>query len=202
MSVTGIIHPDKIITNSNAQPGDALILTKPLGTGIISTAVKRGLADEESITKAIHSMSELNQKAASVMKDFPVNACTDITGFGLLGHLKEMTLASEIDIELYNENIPIIPGVVELAANNIIPGGTLNNFKYVSDIVEWSDRISTTQQHILSDAQTSGGLLISIPEKFKNDFIQELRNEGVKQSFHIGTVVNKGVGKIFIRDKK
>ena len=202
MAVTGIIDPGKIITNSNAQTGDVLVLTKPLGTGIISTAVKRGLANKESEIEAIQFMSELNQKAALVMQEFPVNACTDITGFGLLGHLKEMTIASKVDVELFHRNIPVIRGAMELAANNIIPGGTQNNLDFVSDIVQWGDGISNALKYLLSDAQTSGGLLFSLPERFKNDFMEALRNKGINHSCQIGKVVNNGVGKILISDKE
>jgi selenium donor protein len=198
MTVTGVIHPDKIMTNSNARLGDVLILTKPIGTGIISTGLKRGLTDPEMETTAIRIMSELNQKAAEVMLLFPVNACTDVTGFGFMGHLKEMTTSSHVDVQIFKDQIPVIKGVRELAANNIIPGGTLNNMDYVSDVVIWSDGISRIEQIIFCDAQTSGGLLISVPESFADALLKELITNGITDAAMVGKVVNKGVGKIFI----
>ncbi len=196
MAVTGIIHPDKIITNSNAQPGDAIILTKPIGTGIISTAIKRGIADESTKQEVIRIMSELNAKAAEVMLKYPVNACTDVTGFGLLGHLKEMTASSHVNINLVASNIPLIDGVKDLAANNIIPGGTVNNLEFVSDIMEWDAGISNTEKFIFCDAQTSGGLLIVIPEKYETALLTDLKKAGLQYAAIIGHADKRGNGKI------
>ena len=198
MAVTGIIHPAKILTNSSALPGDVLILTKPLGTGIISTGIKRGLAGKNTESEAIRIMSELNQNAADIMREFPVNACTDVTGFGLLGHLKEMTVASKVDVELYPDKIPVIEGTRELAAHNIIPGGTQNNMDFVSDVVDWSSEISQTLKIILSDAQTSGGLLISLPAENKDELLGMLKNGGIEHASYIGKVIKRGVGKIIL----
>ena len=199
MAVTGIIHPDKILTNSNAKAGDVLILTKPIGTGIISTGIKRGLTDKKTETEAIRVMSELNNVAADVIKEFPVNACTDVTGFGLLGHLKEMTTSSKTDVELYCGKIPVIEGVMELAAENVIPGGTINNMDFVSDVVVWDKGISNTEKAIFCDAQTSGGLLISVPQKSVNEVLMALKERDLKYASVIGKVVNIGAGKIFLR---
>ena len=198
MAVTGIIHPAKILTNSGALPGDVLILTKPIGTGIISTGIKRGLAGKNTESEAIRIMSELNQTAADIMQEFPVNACTDVTGFGLLGHLKEMTIASKVDVELYPDKIPVIEGTRELAAHNVIPGGTQNNMDFVSDVVDWSSEISQTLKIILSDAQTSGGLLISLPAERKDELLEVLKNGGIVHASYIGKVIKRGIGKIII----
>ena len=196
MAVTGFLHPENLITNSNAQPGDDLILTKPIGTGIIATGVKRGLVSREVESEAIGIMSSLNKVAAEVMINFKINACTDITGFGLLGHLKEMSIASKVDAEIYSNQIPVIQGVFELAANNIIPGGTLNNLEFVSDVVEWDMSFNQQEKLVICDAQTSGGLLISIPTERSAEFLSELRRKGLKEAGVVGRIVKRGVGKI------
>ncbi len=158
MAVTGIIHPDKILKNSGAQPGDTLILTKPIGTGILATAMKRGILDQQSSNRTIEQMLLLNKKAADVMRDFPVNACTDITGFGLLGHLHEMTYASGVNAEIHSGDVPLLPGAEEMAAAGIIPGGTLNNLEFSEKFVTWNESVSYLRKVLLCDAQTSGGI--------------------------------------------
>ncbi|MCD4745001.1 MAG: selenide, water dikinase SelD [Bacteroidales bacterium] len=197
--VTGLINPNKILSNKNAQPGDAIILTKPLGLGIISTAVKRGLADEKTTNKAIQIMSELNHNSAEVMKKFPVNACTDITGFGLLGHLKEMSCASKVNAEIILDNVPVIDKTWDLASANIVPGGSLNNLKYISEIVRWDENISHTAKLILADAQTSGGLLISLPFEFKDQILNDLHKKGITDSSFIGRFTKNGNGEIYVK---
>jgi len=126
------------------------------------------------------------------MLRFPVNACTDVTGFGLLGHLKEMVEGSNVIAEIYAGKIPVLPGVLELLAGNIVPGGTRNNLDHVSDIVEWNSAISEMERLILADAQTSGGLLISIPSDLSDDFLEELRVNGISKAFIIGRFTSKG----------
>jgi len=197
--VLGIVHPDKILTNSKAKPGDKIILTKPIGLGIISTALKRGLADEKTQEKVYRIMSELNKKAAEIMSKFPVNSCTDVTGFGLLGHLMEMTRACEVDAELFLKDVPIIPEAMEFITANIIPGGTKNNLDYVSDHVIWNDKISHPEKIILCDAQTSGGLLISIKPDFAKKMLMELHKNGINDSAIIGSFIRKGEGKILVK---
>jgi selenide,water dikinase len=196
MTVTGIVHPEKIITNSNMQIGDVLILTKPLGTGIIATGVKRGVVAEELEEEAILIMSTLNRSAAKVMSRFPVNACTDVTGFGFLGHLKEMAIASGKTISIDANKIPVISGVKELVAQNIIPGGTLNNIDFVKDVVEWGTAVSKVMKTILCDAQTSGGLLISLPAEFKEQILSELIKENKANAWCVGEVVGNSSGKV------
>ncbi len=202
MTVTGIIDPAKVLSNSNAQPGDALILTKPIGTGIISTGIKRGLVSKETESLVIAIMSLLSRVVAEVMSNFPVNACTDITGFGLLGHLKEMVVGSGVVAEILGSKIPLIEGVRELAANNIIPGGTINNIDYVNDVVSWEDGISNAEKAIYCDAQTSGGLLISIPQQVLEPFLKTLHENGIKDAVAIGKIVSKGVGKIILKNRE
>lgn len=197
--VLGIVHPDKILTNSKAEPGDKIILTKPIGLGIISTALKRGFADEKIQEKVYRIMSDLNKKAAEIMSKFPVNSCTDVTGFGLLGHLMEMTKASKVDAELFLKDVPIIPEAMEFITGNIIPGGTKNNLDYVSDYVIWNEKISHPEKIILCDAQTSGGLLISIKPDFAEKMLTELHNNGINDSAIIGSFIGNGEGKILVK---
>jgi cysteine desulfurase len=199
LAVTGIIDPKRIITNDNAQPGDAMILTKPIGVGIISTAIKRGLADRETTEMAIKIMSQLNQKASEVMVRLGAHAATDVTGFGLLGHLKEMTRASKTDAILYHNRVPIIPQAWDFAGDNVIPGGTLSNLDFIADTVEWDEKISRTVQLILADAQTSGGLLIAVPSHKKDIMLEALKESGLKDAAHIGDFTNAGAGKITVR---
>lgn len=189
MAITGMVHPDKVLTNATAKPGDALILTKPIGTGIISTAVKRGIVKKNISLIARNVMLELNADAANLMSLFPVNACTDITGFGLLGHLKEMMEASGVGSIIYSSKVPIIEGVYELATAGAIPGGTRNNLDYVSANVKWDENIPEITKLILCDAQTSGGLLIAIPEAFGVEFIRKLNENHNKQAEIIGKII-------------
>lgn len=199
MVVTGVIHPDKVLSNGNAKPGDVLILTKPIGTGIVSTAVKNGLAEQKTANIARELMATLNAKAAGVMMNFNVNSCTDVTGFGLLGHLKEMVEASKVTAEIIADKIPLIDGVYQLALAGAIPGGTKNNLDFVSEITSWSDKISDLMKLIICDAQTSGGLLISIPENESENLLLELKNHGVENAAIIGKMSDCDTPKIFVK---
>jgi len=200
MAVTGLVHPDKILRNSTAQPGDALILTKPLGMGILSTALKAGMLDQSTQEKAIRIMVELNKTAAMCMADVPVNACTDITGFGLLGHLHEMTSASKVNAQLYMARVPVLPEARELAEMDIIPGGTLNNLDYVKPFVSFIAGITHIDQILLADAQTSGGLLISLPENWVDVLLEKLKAEGVWAA-KIGVIISSGNGTISVESE-
>jgi cysteine desulfurase len=195
MVVTGQVHPEKVLTNAGAKPGDLLILTKPIGTGIISTAVKRGLAGEETALAAREIMATLNASAAKAMENFPVNACTDVTGFGLLGHLKEMLEASAVNASIQAGQVPLIPGTKELAMSGAIPGGTKNNLEFVSKLVDWSETIPEVLKLIFCDAQTSGGLLISLPENQAEIFLKNLKQNQVTGTV-IGRITEKGEGRI------
>lgn len=196
MSVTGIVHPEKVISNATAQPGDALILTKPIGLGIVSTALKRGLLSPEGEKQAIELMAQLNQKAAEVMRNYPVSACTDITGFGLLGHLREMCAASHAHAQIAFAKVPLIPEVQHLATAGIIPGGTRNNLNFVAKHVDFAPQISEIQQLLLADAQTSGGLLIALPQKHAQALLADLKSAGIADAAHIGNFSRKGEGRI------
>lgn len=194
----GIIDIVNIKTNKSAQEGDVLILTKPIGTGIITTALKRGIASKEQMEKAIHSMSSLNKKAAEIIFNYPVNSCTDITGFGLLGHLSEMTRGSGMNALVYYKEVSLLPEVEKLIARNCVPGGTVNNKNHYEQFVQWSAEISETEKIILFDAQTSGGLLVSLPEQYGNEVITECKKKGLEQVSIIGRITGKGRGEIAV----
>ena len=187
--VTGLIHPDRILRNSGAMPGDALILTKPLGTGIITTAIKRGLANPEAVEQVMNLMSELNDKPVDIMARFPVHACTDVTGFGLLGHLKEMVTGAGLHALLRANAIPVLDQAWEYAAGGCIPGGTRNNLEFVQSMVTWDRETPEIMKFIMSDAQTSGGLLISLPETLAGEMVSCLHVAGLKRAAIIGTFV-------------
>ena len=186
--VNGEVDEDKLIRNSAASAGDVLILTKPIGTGIISTALKNGQVQIDVETTAVESMKTLNKNAANIMHEHKVNAATDITGFGLLGHLIEMCKSSNVSMELDFESIPFFPGVEELANNGFIPSGTKRNHDYVSNYCEYNDSISITQQMMLSDAQTSGGLLISLPSDQANNYIKAYNSSSNINAHIVGNV--------------
>lgn len=199
LAVTGTINPDKILKNSGAKPGDAIILTKPIGLGIVSTAIKRGIAEQNTIDLAIQIMSALNKSAAEVMVKFPVSACTDVTGFGLLGHLKEMVEASGLGAELWHQEVPVISEAWQFAAGGLIPGGTLSNLDFVAKIMDWDESVPKTTRAILADAQTSGGLLIAVPENYKEELLADLHLHNVSEAACIGRFTDKGVGMIYVR---
>jgi cysteine desulfurase NifS/selenium donor protein len=194
MCVTGIVHPEKAWKNIGAQPGDILILTKPLGTGIISTAVKSGLAGEDAAVEASKWMKQLNNKAANAFSKFPVNACTDITGFGLVGHLSEMTRGSLADAEISFNSLPFMKQVKELALAGAIPGGTYKNLDFYQEWIRWIAVLSETEKLMFCDAQTSGGLLVSLPERFKDQVLTELKEKGIEIAVVIGRITGKGTG--------
>jgi selenide,water dikinase len=163
-AVTGTIHPDRIKANSGARPGDALIFTKRLGTGVIGTALKRGIASEESVRAATASMLELNRAACETMLRFDVHACTDVTGFGFLGHAREMAVASGVTLEIRAQSVPLLPGAIAAVQAGAIPGGLKNNKEFVSCAVEIGKNIDPAVLELFYDPQTSGGLLIAVSD--------------------------------------
>ena len=196
MVVSGLINPKDILANSGAKPGDFLILTKAIGTGILSTALKRGLLDDDTKKLLIATMAELNKTAASVISNYPVSACTDVTGFGLLGHLKELTEASRVMAEVYTADVPLLAEVENMAVSNIIPGGTKDNLSFISSKVSFADEIPDYKRHILADAQTSGGLLISISARHKDNLLKDLHNAGISDARIIAKITGEGSGEI------
>jgi selenide,water dikinase len=173
-AVTGIIHPDKVITNAGSKPGDILILTKPIGTGAISTGVKYGKASQKSIDAAIDAMTKSAANASKVMQRVGANACTDVTGFGLLGHAYEMAKASAVTLEVKSEAVPLLPGVLELIEQKMLTRGDKNNRVYVGDTVKIEESVSPEMQSALFDPQTAGGLLISLSEESGAEFLKEI----------------------------
>lgn len=198
MCVTGLVHPEKAWKNIGAQPGDVLILTKPLGTGIISTAVKSGLAGEDAAAEACKWMKQLNKKATLAFSKFQVNACTDITGFGLAGHLSEMTRGSLVDAEINFNSIPFMSNVRELALAGAIPGGTHKNLSFYKQWIQWQVALSETEKLMFCDAQTSGGLLVAIPEHCKEQVLLELEAQGIGNAHVIGRITTPGKGIIHV----
>jgi len=199
LSVTGFIHPDRIITKGGLQEGDRLILTKPLGTGIINTAIKGGLASEEIIDTVTRLMATLNREAADVMSLYPVHACTDITGFGLIGHLAEMIVETGIGIRLKSERIPIIPEALEYAGIGLVPAGTYNNREFRESITEFGPSVDRLTQDVLFDPQTSGGLLICLDGEKADELLHDLKQKGVKKAAIIGEVIS-GSGETIVVD--
>jgi selenide,water dikinase len=172
LSVTGIVAPDEVMSNDLAKPGDALILTKPLGTGILNTAIKAGMLSEDAIKKVMNVMASLNNIAAKGMKNMGVNSCTDITGFGFLGHAFEMAKASEVSLMINSKDIPIVEGTIENANMGLVPAGAYNNEAYLEGKINFLEEVPTYMKDILYDPQTSGGLLISLGKEKVKDLLQ------------------------------
>ena len=178
LSVTGTIHPQKVIKNNTLQEGDLIILTKPLGMGILTTAIKADLLKESVIKEVIEILRELNLKASLIAREVGVNAMTDVTGFGLLGHLYEM-INNKFSIEVYFDEVPYIKEALYQAKRGVIPGGSYNNKEFVKDYVEFKKKLSFEEEMILFDAQTSGGLLISLDEQKAKEYLKIASNEGI-----------------------
>jgi selenide,water dikinase len=198
LSVAGTIHPQKVLYNKGAKPGDTLILTKPLGTGIINTALKGGLAAEHSVAKATECMSTLNRRAAELMAGAEVHACTDVTGFGLLGHACEMIKGEDVGMVIYSSKVPILPGTEEYALMGLIPAGAIRNRDYNLHMIECPAGITDEQLLILFDAQTSGGLLMSVPAPQAHALLKRLQQGGVEEAAIIGEVTARPKGMIVI----
>jgi len=199
MAVTGVVHPKRVLTNAAARPGDQIVLTKPIGTGIIATAVKRGLADEATAQEAIALMAALNRDAAEAMVEVGVSACTDVTGFGLLGHLREMTAGAGVDAVVYADRVPVLGAAWTFAGAGVVPGGTRDNLAFVEPHVDWDEAISEVQKLILADAQTSGGLLIAVGRERLDTLLAALAERGVVEAAHIGAFTTPGPGRIAVR---
>lgn len=189
LAVIGTVDPARVFRNSTAKVGDRLILTKPLGTGILTTALKAGKLDGAKIAEITALMAALNGAASEAMQEVGANACTDITGFGLLGHLTGMTKSSGVTAKLLSKNIPSIEGAVETAKGGLYPGGTKRNLTYYGKGVKWSGAIAEEQKLLLADAQTSGGLLISVAAELVEKLHSALDRRGVKTHAEIGEIV-------------
>jgi len=192
LAVTGLVHPDRIFTKGGARPGDRLILTKPLGTGTISTALKRDIVHPDHTAAMIESMKRLNRCGAVAGQMVGVRAATDITGFGLLGHASEMTQAGGVRFRFWMSQIPLLPGAADYAAEWVFPGGSHSNKAFYGHLVHFDERIPEDQQMLLWDAQTSGGLLLAIPADRVDDFLTECA--GHQQSAWVVGEVLEGEG--------
>jgi selenide,water dikinase len=186
MAITGVIHPDRVIRNVGVQEGDALVLTKPLGTGIISTALKRKKASKESIQAAVASMTALNKTASAIMRNYPVHACSDITGYGLLGHALEMASGSSVTLILQSAKLPVLHRAARLAEKGYLTGGCKRNREYLQDKITVDKSIREGLVEVAFDPQTSGGLLIALAQKHAPKLVEELHANGVKAATTVG----------------
>ncbi|MDU0330828.1 MULTISPECIES: selenide, water dikinase SelD [Paenibacillus] len=197
LAVTGLVHPDKVRTNAGAKPGDKLILTKPIGVGIMTTSIKKDQLSAEETKRVTEVMSTLNKTAAEVMESYDVHACTDVTGFGLMGHALEMAKGSGTGITIFQSRVPVLPRVRELAEQGFVPGGTKNNFAHVEANITFPDSLDQIGRYILCDAVTSGGLLISVNPDQSEQLLDELQKAGVEASL-IGEVTAENAGHIVV----
>ncbi len=199
LSVTGTVHPDRVKTNSGAKPGDKLVLTKPLGMGILTTALKNGKLEDETIEKITKIMAELNKTAAELLQEFNATAITDITGFGLLGHGYEMAKHSNVSFLLSANDIHYLPeAIAKMEEGGFVPGGTFNNKMFVQDYVSYGDGVTDNEQIIFCDAQTSGGLLVSLPAAEAENYLNALKKNGVEYGAIIGDITEKKDKYIYI----
>ena len=197
-AVTGVVDPKKVVTNADARPGDALVLTKPLGTGIIAFAVQIDRAPAGSADASARSMTMLNKAASEIMLEAKAHACTDVTGFGLIGHLAEMAASSGVDVEIVWDDVPLLPGVLECAEAGILPGGIERNRESSASAVTLRKGAVPLMLDVLLDPQTSGGLLIVLPEKKAAALVAKLKAAGMEDSAVIGRVIGKGEGRIYL----
>ncbi len=195
LSVTGIVHPGRMVTNAGARPGDVLVLTKPLGLGIITTGIDRGVVGEDAAAAAIAVMSRLNRAASEAMLAVGVHACTDVSGFGLLGHLREMVEAGGVAAVVSLDRVPVLPWTWDLVARDVIPDGSWNNYRYLAGFVAWDQEVSPAARMILCDAQTSGGLLIAVPPERAERLLAALAQAEVEPAV-IGEIVPETPGRI------
>jgi selenide,water dikinase len=198
LAVTGIVHPERILRNSTARPGDRLFLTKPLGMGIVSTAIKRDLADPDLIRRAVALMTTLNRGASVAAVEVGVHAATDVTGFGLLGHLREMTAGSRVGARLSCSEVPLVEGVLELAGADVVPGGSKRNLAYAEQFVRFAEALDDVQRILLADAQTSGGLLLAVAAERAPALRRALGEQAVPVVAEIGEITDDATGQIVV----
>ncbi len=196
LSVTGFIHPNRILTKQGIKAGDRLVLTKPLGTGIVNTAIKGNLASGEITRNVTKIMASLNRTAALIMRQYPIHACTDITGFGLIGHIAEMMQGTGLGLKIFLGKLPIIDVALGFAAMGMVPGGTHKNRSFRSSMVDIGKEVDGSMQDILYDPQTSGGLCIAVEPDSANAMVEHFRNDGVEHATVIGEVVDYPAGRI------
>jgi selenide,water dikinase len=198
LSVTGIIHPDRVLTKKNLRPGDSLVLTKPLGTGIINTAIKAGMASDKLCDEVTRLMASLNRDAARIMAGYDISACTDVTGFGFLGHLAEMVSGSGNGMRIDAQRIPVIAEALELANMGFIPAGAYKNRDFRQKMILLADKVSRKIVDILFDPQTSGGLLVAVARHQADDFMAALVEAGMTHTAVVGDVLDVSDEKIWV----
>lgn len=199
MAVTGTVHPSAYLTNAAGRPGDVLVLTKPLGTGVIATAVKRGSAPARVIAEATASMAALNRDASEAAVAAGAHSMTDVTGFGLLGHLLEMCEGSGVGAEIWFDTLPWLLGAVDLARQGVVPGGTRRNLEHVLPHVRWMDDFEEYERLLAADAQTSGGLLIAVPEARRDALVDDLRSRGTTAAAVVGRLSEREADTLVVR---
>jgi len=198
LAVTGWVHPDNIVTNAAAKPGDVLILTKPIGTGTIISAKKNEIAPAEAYRAALDNMKLLNDKAATVMNKYKVKCATDITGFGLLGHTMKMADGSGVSMRIDSSNIPTLPAVMELIEMGCIPGAAFRNQEYAADSCQFDDTVDYNHKMLVLDAQTSGGLLMAVKPEDQDSIIEELKQAGYPDTTEVGSVLERSEKSVFV----
>jgi selenide,water dikinase len=198
LSVTGIIHPARVLTKKNLRTGDRLVLTKPLGTGIINTAIKANMAPEKLTDRVTRLMADLNRDAAGIMADFNISACTDVTGFGLLGHLAEMVCGSGMSVRVDSRQVPVIAEALEFASMGLIPAGAHKNREFREEMTAFGETVPRTLQDVLFDPQTSGGLLIGVSENQAGALVKALKARGIGDAAQIGEVIDGPEEKIHV----
>jgi selenide,water dikinase len=199
LSITGLVHPHQVLTKKNLQSGDRLVLTKPLGTGIVNTAIKAAMAPPDLVQKVTRLMAALNRNAAGIMARFDVHACTDVTGFGLLGHLAEMVSGSGRGVQLFSGKVPVIAQALDFAAMGLIPAGAYRNREFREPMISFGATVERCRQDVLFDPQTSGGLLISIGRDQADGLVEALQEAGIGDAAQIGEVLENTEEKIWVK---
>jgi selenide,water dikinase len=198
LAVTGFVHPSKVLTKKNLRPGDHLVLTKPLGTGIVTTAIKAGMASAELADRVTRLMAALNREAAGITANFNVSACTDVTGFGLLGHLAEMLCGTGTSARIFSDRVPLIAEALEFAAMGLIPAGAYKNREFREAMITFAETVGRSRQDVLVDPQTSGGLLIGVSPQQTQALVAALKDAGVEDAAQIGEILSGPEEKIWI----
>ena len=198
LSVTGFIHPARVIAKTNLRTGDRLVLTKPIGNGIVNTAIKANMAPPKLIDKVTRLMADLNRDAAGIMVDFDTSACTDVTGFGLLGHLAEMVCGSGTSVRVDSGQVPVIAEALEFASMGLIPAGAHKNREFRKDMIAFGETLPLAFQDVLFDPQTSGGLLISVSENQADALVAALKDVGIGDAAQIGEIIHSSEEKIWV----
>lgn len=201
LAVTGLVDPREIWTNAGARPGDALVLTKPIGTGILSKAIKEGVAEAGHVAEAVRWMAQLNRSAAEIARNYTVHAATDVTGFGLLGHALEMVRGSGIGLWLDAGAVEIIEGTMEYGGRGLIPAGSRRNLEYVEPGVQFSEKVDPLLRQVLADAVTSGGLLLAVPGDEGERMAEEMRRAGLERAAVVGRFLGGGPDRIEVDSK-